>query len=151
MRLAVLALIAASAAFAAVPDLGGNWKLNSSKSDFGQFPAPSGMSQKITQAEPKLTVASKMSGDNGDIEFTANYTTDGKEVTNPGFGGGEMKSTAKWDGAALVIETKGAFGDNPFTMKDKWTVSEDGKTLTVLRHWSSGMGEADQKLVFEKQ
>jgi hypothetical protein len=151
MRLAALALLAASAAFAAAPDLSGNWKLNGSKSDFGQFPAPSGLTQKITHAEPKLKVEGKMSSDMGDVEFTANYTTDGKESTNQGFGGSEAKSTARWDGETLLMETKGAFGDNAYTMKDKLSLSEGGKVLTILRHFSSGMGELDQKLVFEKQ
>jgi hypothetical protein len=151
MRLAAFALLAASAAFAAAPDLGGSWKLNGSKSDFGQFPAPSSLTQKITHAEPNLKVETKMSSDMGDMEFSANYTTDGKETTNQGFGGSEAKCTAKWDGETLLMETKGAFGDTAFTMKDKWNLSEGGKVLTVLRHFSSAMGDADQKLVFEKQ
>ena len=62
-----------------------------------------------------------------------------------------MKNTAKWDGDALVVESKGSFGDNPFTMKDKWTLSADGKVLTIQRHFSSGMGEMDQKMVLDKQ
>ncbi len=151
MRLAAFALLTAVAAFAAAPDLNGTWKLDTAKSDFGQFPAPSSLTQKITHAEPKISVDAKMSTDNGDMQFTANYTTDGKESTNQGFGGSEMKSTASWDGETLVMETKGAFGDTPFTMKDRWALSGGGKTLTVLRHFSSSMGEADQKLVFAKQ
>ena len=151
MRLAVLALALASAAFAAAPDFSGNWKLNGSKSDFGQFPAPSSLTVKITHNEPKLAAEVKMSGDNGDLELTSNYTTDGKECTNPGFGGGEMKTTANWDGETLVLDNKGSFGDNAFTMKDRWSLSDGGKTLTILRHFSSAMGEADQKLIFEKQ
>jgi hypothetical protein len=50
-----------------------------------------------------------------------------------------------------VIDTKGSFGDNAFTMKDKWSLSADGKVLTVARHFSGGMGDMDQKMVFEKQ
>jgi hypothetical protein len=144
-------LIIASAAFAAAPDLSGDWKLNTTKSDFGQFPAPGSMSQKVTHAEPKLTVEMKMSGEMGDFNTTSTYTTDGKESTNPGFGGSETKSTAKWDGDTLLIESKGSFGDNPYTMSDKWTLSEGGKVLTIQRKFSSGMGDVVQKLVLEKQ
>jgi hypothetical protein len=151
MRFLTIALLAASAAFAATPDLSGSWKLNASKSEFGQFPAPSSMTQKVTHAEPKLTVAMKMSSDMGDLDLTSNYTTDGKECTNQGFGGSEAKSVVKWDGDALLMETKGTFGDNAYTMKDKWTLSEDGKVLTIVRHFSSGMGDLDQKLILEKQ
>jgi hypothetical protein len=151
MRLVTLALIAAAASFAAVPDFSGSWKMNASKSDFAQFPAPSSMTAKVTHAEPKLTFETKMSSDMGDLDFTANYTTDGKECVNPGFGGSETKSVAKWDGQTLLIDTKGSFGDNEYTMKDKWTLSEDGKILTVLRRFSGANGDMDQRLVFEKQ
>src|SRR5579883_1642632 len=147
MRLIPIALMMASAMCAAAPDMSGTWKLNASKSEFGQFPAPSSMTQKVTHAEPKLTVETKMTSDMGEFSFNANYTTDGKETTNQGFGGSESKSTAKWDGDTLVIDTKGSFGDNSYTMKDKWTISEGGKVLTIQRHFSGGMGEMDQKMV----
>ncbi len=151
MRLVTFALFAACAAFAATPDLSGTWKLNSSKSDFGQFPAPSSLTQKISHAEPKLTIELKMASDMGEFNVTSNYTTDGKESTNQGFGGSEAKSTAKWDGEALLIETKGAFGDNAYTMKDKWMLSDGGKVLTIQRRFSSAMGDVDQKIVLDKQ
>ena len=151
MRLVTLALIAASAGFAATPNFAGAWKLNVSKSEFGQFPAPSTMTHKITHAEPKMTVETKLAGQMGEFEFTANYTTDGKECTNRGFGDSENKSVLKWDGETLLFDTTGAFGDNAFTMKDKWSLSADGKVLTILSHFSSAMGELDQKLTFEKQ
>jgi hypothetical protein len=57
----------------------------------------------------------------------------------------------KWEGETLNIDTKGTFGDNAFTMKDKWTVSADGKVLTIVRHFSSAMGELEQKLTLEKE
>jgi len=151
MRLVTIALIAASTVFAAAPDLSGTWKLNASKSSFGQFPAPEAMTQKVTHAEPKVKLETTMTTQQGDVNFTSNYTTDGKESTNQGFGGSETKSTAKWDGNTLLVETKGSFGDNTFTMKDKWTVSEGGKVLTIDRTFSSQMGDVSQKMVFDKQ
>ena len=151
MRLFALALIAASAGFAAAPDLTGNWKLNAAKSDFGQFPAPSSMTQQVSHAEPKLTVEVKMASDMGEVEFKLNYTTDGKECTNQGFGGSEAKSVLKWDGETLLIDTKGTFGDDPYSMKDKWVLSEGGRVLTILRRFSSAMGDVDQRLVLDKQ
>jgi len=62
-----------------------------------------------------------------------------------------MKSTLKWDGNALLIDTKGQFGENEVTMKDKWELSGDTKTLTAHRHFSGSRGEMNQKYVFEKQ
>jgi hypothetical protein len=62
-----------------------------------------------------------------------------------------MKSILKWDGDTLQIDSKGQFGDNEFSMQDKWTLSADGKTLTMVRTFKSAMGEGQQKLVFDKQ
>ena len=147
--LAVLAL-AALPAFAK-PDFTGNWKLNASKSSFGEMPAPESMTMRITHADPKLTTATKQSSQMGDFDQAATYTTDGKECTNEGFQGSTTKSTVKWDGDSLVVSTKGQFGDNEFTMTQNWTLSADGKTLTVVQAFKSAMGEGEQKIVLDKQ
>jgi hypothetical protein len=147
--LAILALAALPAL--AKPDFTGDWKLNTSKSTFGDFPGPDSMTIKVTHAEPKLTTATKQSSQMGDFEMKSTYTTDGKECTNEGFQGAPMKSVVKWEGDTLVLETKGQFGDSDFTMTQKWTLSDDGKTLTVAQHIASGMGDIDQKLVLDKQ
>ena len=135
----------------AKPNFSGDWKLNTSKSTFGQMPAPSSMTSKITHADPKVSTATKTVGDQGEFEILSNYTTDGKESTNQGFGGNPTTSTAKWDGNTLLIDTKGKFGENEFTMQDKWNLSEDGKVLTIQRTFKSSMGEGEQKMVLEKQ
>ena len=150
------AVIFACFLLAALPALAksnfsGDWKLNASKSDFGQMPAPSSMTAKIAHDDPKLESSFKQSSDMGDFEIASKYTTDGKECTNQGFGGSEMKSVLKWEGDTLVIDSKAKFGDNDVTMQEKWTLSADGKTLTVVRSFKSQMGEMAQKLVMEKQ
>ncbi len=145
----VLLSLAAFSAHAK-PNFTGDWKLNITKSDFGQFPAPSSMSQKASHEDPSLKVATKMAMDNGDFDFESTYSTDGKETTNT-FGPNAMKSVAKWEGDILSIQTKGQFGDNELTILDKWEVSADGKTLTMHRQFTSSQGELVQKLVLEKQ
>ena len=114
------------------------------------MPSPGSMTSKITHEDPKLTSHVKQSGEMGEMEFDASYTTDGKECSNDVFGN-PVKSILKWDGDTLLIDAKGKFGDNDFTSKDKWTLSDDGKTLTIVRLFKSSMGEGEQKLVFEKQ
>ena len=63
----------------------------------------------------------------------------------------EDPSTLKWEGDDLVADTKGSWDGNDFTAKDRYTLSDGGKTMTIQRHISTGMGEFDMKLVFEKQ
>ena len=147
--LALLALAALPAL--ATPNFTGDWKLNASKSTFGQMPAPDSMTYKVTQSDPKLTVDTKQSSQMGEFARTNNYTTDGKESTNEGFQGSTMKSTAKWDGDTLAIDTKGTFGDNEVTIAQKWSLSADGKTLTIAQAIKSPQGEFEVKYVFDKQ
>ncbi|MFN7997874.1 MAG: hypothetical protein U0Q18_29915 [Bryobacteraceae bacterium] len=134
----------------AKPNFSGTWKVDTSKSDFGPIPGPDSQTDKIEHQDPNLKVNVVSTGQMGDLNYDLAYTTDGKEVTNT-VGGNEFKSTVNWDGDALVVDTKGSFNGTDFTAKDRWAVSEDGKTLTVERHFSSSMGEADQKVVYAKQ
>jgi hypothetical protein len=145
-----LAAVVISGQAQAKPNFGGDWKLNTSKSEFGPMPAPASRMDKIAHTDPSLKVATTQSGQNGDVTYEMKYATDGGETTNE-LRGNPMKSTAKWDGDALVVTTKGSFGGNEITLADKWSLSEDGKVLTINRHIVSPMGELDQKIVMDKQ
>jgi hypothetical protein len=132
-------------------DFSGTWKLNTAKSDFGAMPPPDAMTQKITHGDPSLKAnVVSTGGMYGDMTYDVAYTTDGKECVNH-VGEGEFKSTLKWDGDSLAVDIKGSFGGNEFTAKDRWTLSSDGKTLTITQHFTSAMGEGDIKEVFDKQ
>jgi hypothetical protein len=134
----------------AKPNFSGTWKVNTAKSDFGAMPAPDTRTDKITHEDPDLKLHVAQSSQMGEMNYDAVYTTDGKECTNS-VNGNVFKSTLKWEGDELALDTKGSFNGNEFTAKDRWTLSEDGKTMTVQRHLASAMGETDQKVVFEKQ
>jgi hypothetical protein len=145
-----LMLLLCAAMAQAKPNFSGDWKMNPAKSDFGQMPAPTSMVQKITHNDPDLKVVTTSVSERGEFTNNLAYTTDGKECTNKGRMG-ETKSTLKWDGDTLVIESKADFQGNAVTITNKWTLSEDGKTLTVNSHFASSMGEGDSKVVYEKQ
>lgn len=144
-----LLLLAALPALAK-PNFTGDWKLNTSKSKFGDFPAPDSMTYKVKHDEPKLTNDTKMTGQ-FEFEQHLNFTTDGKESTNEGFQGSTSKSIVKWDGDTLLIDTKATFGDNEINISQKWTLSADGKTLTVLQSFKGPQGDLQQTYVFDKQ
>lgn len=134
----------------AKPNLSGNWKLNVEKSEFGPIPAPSSMTVKIKHDEPKITMSVTQSGAQGDMSYDANYTTDGKESTNT-IGPMDAKSKAHWEGDDLVVETKIDAGGSEIVIKGKYTLSEDGKTITNNSHLTTPQGELDLKQVMEKQ
>jgi ribosomal protein S28E/S33 len=134
----------------AKPTFGGTWKLNVGKSDFGAMPAPDTRNDKITHEDPDLTDSFTQSGQMGDFTAVLKYSTDGKETTNL-IGGNEIKSTAQWEGDVLAIAGKTSVQGALMTVTDRWSISEDGKTLTIARHVAGPFGEADQKIVLEKQ
>ncbi len=150
MSVAGMMLLLCAALAQTKPNFSGDWKMNPAKSDFGQMPAPSSMVQKITHDDPSLKVVATTVSERGEFTRELAYTTDGKECINK-TRMGEFKSTLKWDANTLVIETKSEFQGNPFATTSKWTLSQDGKVLTVASHFSSSMGEGDSKVVYEKQ
>lgn len=132
------------------PDFSGTWKLNVAKSDFGVLGGPDSRTDVITHKEPSISAKVVAEGARGKQEFTINYTTDGKEALNK-MGEREIKSTVKWAGSSLVINSKFVYNDADVVADANWTLSSDGKTLTITQHFSSSLGEADQKIVLEKQ
>jgi hypothetical protein len=86
----------------------------------------------------------------GNVNANINYTTDGKEATNQ-VGPREIKASLVWEGGKLVVNAKTTFQDAEVIIKNVWTLSDDGKTLTQNAHFTTAMGEADQTLVFDKQ
>lgn len=135
----------------AASNYSGEWKLNVSKSEFGPVPAPELMTRSVKHHEPNLEISSHQKGAAGDVTTELKYTTDGKEVVNK-LPTGESKGTAKWVGSNLVIENVRSIQGYDIKSKETWTLSEDGKTLTILNHISiPQQGDFDVKQVFEKQ
>jgi hypothetical protein len=134
----------------AKPDFSGTWKLNVAKSDFGPLPAPESRTDVVTHKEPSLSDTVTAEGSLGKMQYTANYTTDGKEAVNK-ISELDMKSTLKWAGSSLVISSKFVYNGSDVASEATWTLSSDGKTLNINVHFTSSLGEADQKLVYDKQ
>jgi len=135
---------------AAPPDFSGEWKFNAAKSNFGSFPSPQSITRKITQRGARLSVTNLQKGAQGEVTSEFVYTIDGKRVTNRSKGG-ESAGSAQWIGDKLMIESSREVQGATLTQKDIWTLSPDGKTLTVDSHVALPNGEFDIKQVFEKQ
>lgn len=149
--------------FAFIPartDFSGQWKLNESKSEFGDFGARlAAKSIKVEQKDDAITIAKTSTNRQGeDVTRSETLTFDGKEVESTGgFGNSKRKSTAKWsdDGKTLVINYTLTFERNGETNEIKgtetWTVSDDGKTLSLKTDSSSPQGEFSTTAVYDKQ
>ena len=92
---------------------------------------------------------------------THTYSLDGKETTedalaaNPGMGmaGAKLKAELKSDGTlnlSLVRKFNTPRGEAEASTKEKWTLSADGKTLTIDRDQTTPRGSFSAKMVFTK-
>jgi hypothetical protein len=95
-------------------------------------------------------------GFGGDTSVT--YTLDGTETTIQQEGPNgplPVKLTGKLDAGKLNLATTRTFngpnGEISISSKDSWTLSPDGKTLTVNREQSSPRGNSTMELVFVKK
>ena len=131
-------------------DFSGTWKLNVEKSDFGILGGPTSRTDVITHKDPSITNHITADGEQGKVDYTLNYATDGKEVTNT-IGERVLKSTAKWEGNNLIVNSKLKINEGDVDVVATWVLAADGKTLTISVHFTSAMGDADQKFTFEKQ
>ena len=108
------------------------------------------ITRKVTHAEPSLSIVEEQQSALGDQNTTRSYTTDGKEVTFV-VNGADVKSSAVWDGDAIVIVSTAATPGGELQFKDRMTLSADGKVMTSLVHITSSLGEVDLTVVFDRQ
>jgi hypothetical protein len=130
----------AAAAFAQGKDFSGKWAIDTDKMAAAGGAAAGGGGggggrggggggpMTITQDAKTLTI--ERMGQNGATKTV--YNLDGSPSKNPGRGGAEQESMAKWDGAKLVITTKGANGDTVQT----WYM--EGANLVSERQGQNG-------------
>ena len=82
----------------------GDWKLDESKSELGNFGARVARSLKAEQKDNDFTITRTTPGFNGGDPVTTTYTVtyDGKVTESEGFGGSKRKTTAKWSDDELT-------------------------------------------------
>jgi len=144
-------LLSCSAAVVAAdkPNFSGNWTLNAEKSDFGPMPKPKRVDYVLTHKDPELKVKSTAMTQQGEVTNEVKILTDGKEFTNE-LHGQQIKGTAKWEGQALVVTQKASMQGTEIVVVTRWTLAEDGKSLTQEVTISGPQGELKQTAVLDK-
>ncbi len=145
----VAAMVMAASAFGA-PSLTGEWKLNLQKSQYGPLPAPIEVTRKVKLEGINLSMTTVQKTTQRDSTSELKYTTDGKESINK-VTNGDAKGKAHWEGDALIIESSQMNGPQELKSREVWTVSSDGKTLTIQTHLTLPQGGVDVKQVFDRQ
>lgn len=157
---AIIFFICTSATVINSVNFSGEWKLNESKSDLGQFGGRgAARTLKVTSLDANgISIDRISTNQNGEqVTRTEKLTFDGKEVESAGgFGNSTRKATAKWsdDGKAMIIDAVMTFDRNGEKMeikqKETWTLAADGQTLTIEANSSSSFGDMSTKLVYDK-
>jgi hypothetical protein len=135
----------------------GDWKLDESKSELGEFGGRVARSLKAEQKENEITITRTTPGFQGGdpVTTTITLTYDGKVTESEGFGGAKRKSTAKWseDGQALTVNNTTIFErdgqTSEFKSTETWTLTKDG-FLSVVTYSNSPRGESTTKAIYKK-
>ena len=158
---------------AAAKDFSGIWTLDVTKSKLDERARIESMTMTVAQIgkDLKVTTDTKRqappagapgAGDGRGMgrggDGTTTYTLDGKETTmqrETGIGPIPVKLTATMDQGRVHLSSSynvsRPTGDVTITSKETWTMSDDGKTLTVERESSSPRGTMASTMVFMKK
>ena len=156
-------------------DFSGVWNLDVSKSKLDERSRIESMTMTVAQTgkELKVTTETKRKAPPADAagggggrggrgfgggDGTTTYTLDGKETTTQRetqMGSIPVKHTAMLDQGRVRISSSSNFsgqsGEITITTKETWTMSDDGKTLTVERESTSPRGTNSSTMVFAKK
>jgi len=117
------------------------------KSDLGSTGIKSRL-DKIEHQEPQLKITTTQDDENAENTTAREYVTDGRGMTQTVLGG-ERKNSAHWEGDVLVIETKVNVPNGGYTIRDRWAVADDRRTIRINRQFSNNQGHT-RRIVLEK-
>jgi hypothetical protein len=172
---AIIILSVVSAFSQAPADHSGKWTLDVSASKLEERSRVESMTMSVTQSKTEITVetATKRAappegagagrgggmgrGGFGGGDSKTTYSLEGKETTfqqETPMGSIPVKLIAKAEPAKLTLtQTRtmsGQMGEITITTKEVWTLSDEGKTLTIKRDSTNPRGSTSSTLVFTK-
>ena len=152
-------LVALVASAQGKTDFSGTWKLNVDKSDFGPVAGPAAQTDVIEQTGQAMRINVTAATGQGSLQYVMEFTADGREVTippdaplaHPDADVVLQSIAAAWDGSSLVVHEKLTYQEAPVAGVSHYTLSPDGKVLTISSDYASEMGDASRTFIFEKQ
>jgi type IV secretion system protein VirB10 len=141
-----LAWIAPLAAIEPERDFSGKWTLDARGGNHRALPVPP--EETLTVAQQDVAVRCEARSTDGST-LRWSYLLDGTE-TRSRSGAETRNSVAKWEGAALLINTLVSGPDN-YTVMDRWTLSRDRAVLTITRQVVLRGGETEDVLVYRRE
>ncbi len=134
------------------PDFSGTWNLDVSKSEGPMVPTSATL--KVTQADKTLTIERTTTAMGMTRSGTSTYNLDGspsKNTVNANGANVDFNSTAAWNDDVLVIKTTADFNGGTFSGTERYSLSDDKKTLVIASEASVAGQSYTGKQTFVKQ
>ena len=155
--LTVLSLALVTVSAAAKADFNGTWKLDMAKSE--GIPPNMEQTMIVKQTGDEISIETKVKTPQGEQSVPDNYTVSGKAVEftkdTPNNRKHKIKRTSKWTETGMEVVEE-AIVDTPdggtatVSIKRKWTLSADGKTLVIEMDVDAPQGKQFLKRTFVK-
>lgn len=147
-----LAAPASARAQAAHPDFSGTYSLDPAQSDQGRM-IPSKLVQKIAQTQTDFLVDRAQTTQMGETSVKVKYAFTGTSTNEIDIGGRAVpvSTVVTWEGDSPVFTSALKFGDAEVKQVEKWTLSDDGKKLTVNRSFDRGGEVTSNRMVLVRQ
>lgn len=137
----------------------GTWTLNESKSKFGDSQFRMGATTIVALHEGNILSDERTQPgfDGGEMKTSEKISLDGKVSENTGFMDSKRKSTAEWaaDKRSVKINTVSTFNMDgqvmEFNSSEVWSLLDNGKALRVESTFATPDGEISSILVYDKK
>lgn len=134
----------------------GEWKLNESKSELGQFPLCIFGGDRMRSKTMKIATHANFLTVEAASTRQEKLTFDGKESEATYVGTARERSAARWsdDGQTMTVNSVRSFDENgktaDFKVTEVWKLINGGKSISIQVNSSSISGENIMKLVYDK-
>ncbi|HWC96151.1 MAG TPA: hypothetical protein VG456_05365, partial [Candidatus Sulfopaludibacter sp.] len=142
----LLALTAPLLAIDADRDFTGHWLLDARASNTRALDIQPVRDLTVTQQDVVILCSTPSDGPKPTEWF---YSLTGADARYK-IGDESHNSVAKWEGAALLINTL-VTGSQHYTLMDRWRLSRDHATLTIIRQVVRRTGQVEATLVYRKE
>jgi len=145
-----LVRVTPAAPAAGAAKLGGKWKMNPARSEFGFVPPFQSYEWDVEQDGSALRILRRSVTVRGESVSSARFTPDGSDAVLK-VDQHEGKLSAKWDGPALVMTSQWQARNGDFTVVERWTLSPDGNSIVADTTVKAAAGEFPLKIHMDRQ
>jgi hypothetical protein len=143
--------LAARAAAAQTPDLTGRWEVDPARSDFARATPPAKLVMTVEQTATTFAFTQTVGAPGGERSARQAYTLDGREQAQPAPDGITVTGSARAADGGITVDATIVRGGTPTRQTSRWTLSPDGKTMTLEQQVETPNGPARLKLVFDRK